>query len=126
MNPSIQLKKAISLFLIALICLVISPMAQAVSPPPDGGYPNHNTAEGQDALFRLTTGRDNTAIGFEALFANTTGKFNTGRMDIAFAGDGAPEALYHHRRNGTFGEVTAAEASTLEPLATVLHGRLQQ
>jgi enediyne biosynthesis protein E4 len=51
---------------------------------------------------------------------------NDGRMDIAFAGDGAPEALYHHRRNGTFGEVTAAEASTLEPLATVLHGRLQQ
>jgi len=25
----------------------------AVDPPPDGGYPNDNTAEGQDALFSL-------------------------------------------------------------------------
>jgi hypothetical protein len=29
---------------------------QAVVPPPDGGYPNFNTAEGQNALFSLTTG----------------------------------------------------------------------
>ena len=55
------------------------PTARAVSPPPDGGYPNENTAEGEDALFNLnpTTGSENTAIGFEALFNNTTASGNT-------------------------------------------------
>ena len=54
----------------------VSP-ARAVTPAPDGGYPNNNTAEGTDALLRLTTGSDNTAIGFDALYSNTTGLFNT-------------------------------------------------
>ena len=36
----------------------------AVNPPPDGGYPLGNTAEGDDALFSLTAnGAANTAIG---------------------------------------------------------------
>jgi hypothetical protein len=77
MNPSIQLKKAIPLFLATLTCVVISPVAQAVTPPPDGGYPGQNTAEGHDALFSLTTGTNNTAIGFHGLFDNTTGIENT-------------------------------------------------
>jgi hypothetical protein len=46
---------------------LVSPIAQAVSPPPDGGYPDDNTAEGTDALFKLTSGIGNTAIGFQAL-----------------------------------------------------------
>ena len=37
-----------------LVCA--SPELQAVSPAPDGGYANFNTAEGTDALFSLTTG----------------------------------------------------------------------
>ena len=41
----------------------LSPMARAVNPPPDGGYPNNNTAEGDNALLKLTTGNDNTAVG---------------------------------------------------------------
>ena len=45
----------------ALACLVFSPGARAVTPPPDGGYPNENTAEGDGALFNLTIGRSNTA-----------------------------------------------------------------
>jgi hypothetical protein len=79
MNPLIQLKKAIPLFLIALACFGPSPIAQALlpPPPPDGGYLNANTAEGNDALFHLTTGRDNTAIGSNALGSNTTGDNNT-------------------------------------------------
>ena len=53
-------------------------MARAVDPPPDGGYPNQNTAEGcEDALFSLTTGSGNTVIGFNALFSNTNGNNNT-------------------------------------------------
>ena len=51
--------------------------AEAVIPPPDGGYPNGNTAEGDFALFTLTTGASNTAIGFNALVNNTTGSRNT-------------------------------------------------
>src|SRR5262245_59174929 len=61
-----------------LICCALSPRAQAaLNPPPDGGYPNDNTAEGDRALFNLTTGRLNTALGFEALFSNADGDRNT-------------------------------------------------
>jgi hypothetical protein len=60
-----------------LICFVLSPRAQAVSPPPDGGYPNKNTAEGDQALFSLTTGNSNTATGYQALQNNTKGGHNT-------------------------------------------------
>jgi hypothetical protein len=60
-----------------LICFVLSPRAQAVSPPPDGGYPNKNTAEGDGALFSLTTGHENTATGYQALKDNTKGAHNT-------------------------------------------------
>src|SRR5262245_48562560 len=59
------------------ICSVLSPRTQAVSPPPDGGYPNFNTAEGDGALFGLTTGLANTALGYQALEFNTTGNIDT-------------------------------------------------
>jgi hypothetical protein len=62
--------------LVAFTCFPFLPSSRAVSPPPDGGYPLENTAEGQDSLFSLTTGRLNTAIGFNALFRNTTGRNN--------------------------------------------------
>ena len=62
---------------LAAVCLAVTPVALAVEPPPDGGYPNDNTAEGEDALFRLTTGYNNTAIGFGALYFDTTGWENT-------------------------------------------------
>ena len=60
-----------------LLSFALLPTAQAVSPPPDGGYPGGNTAEGQTALLSLTTGGFNTAIGFLSLRSNTTGAFNT-------------------------------------------------
>jgi hypothetical protein len=71
-----------------LIPLVIawfgfSPATQAVLPPPDGGYPGNNTAEGDDALFSLTTGTENTALGFGALYSNTTGDSNTATGSLA-------------------------------------------
>jgi hypothetical protein len=75
----IQLKTTTSrvLLLLALVCFALLPKAQAVSPPPDGGYPGGNTAEGQNALFSLTTGGFNTAVGFLSVRNNTTGNFNT-------------------------------------------------
>jgi uncharacterized coiled-coil protein SlyX len=77
MNSLSQFKKATSVFFVAVACFALFPTAQAVVPAPDGGYPGANTAEGDNALFTLTTGTSNTAIGFSALDRNTTGNFNT-------------------------------------------------
>src|SRR5438105_14481424 len=62
----------------ALACFALLPGARAVSPAPDGCYPNFTTAEGCDALSLLTTGAGNTALGWRSLFSDTTGSFNTG------------------------------------------------
>ena len=66
--------------LFAFACLALSPAVEAVSPPPDGGYANFNTAEGQNALLSLdtTTGANNTAVGFASLGFLITGNLNTG------------------------------------------------
>jgi Chaperone of endosialidase len=80
MNPLLQCKPTILPLLIAgvLACFGLLPKAEAVVPPPDGGYPGFNTAEGQNALFSLTTGVGDTAVGWFSLFRNTDGSFNTG------------------------------------------------
>jgi hypothetical protein len=62
---------------VALACFVVLPNAPAVIPPPDGGYPGANTAEGQSALFSLTSGTFNTAVGWLSLESVTTGILNT-------------------------------------------------
>src|SRR5215216_7356035 len=54
-----------------------TPKAHAVVPPPDGGYPGFNTAEGTNALKNLTTGLGNAAVGWYSLFSNIDGSFNT-------------------------------------------------
>jgi hypothetical protein len=78
MNPLIQLKTTPPLLItLALLCFALLPKAQAVDPPPDGGYPGGNTAEGTDAFFTLTTGVSNTGLGFKALYHDTTGDGNT-------------------------------------------------
>jgi len=92
----------------ALGFLALSPIAQAVVPAPDGGYPGFNTAEGQNALFGLTTGvwntalgaftlssdttgNGNTAVGINVLRNNVTGAFNTGvGLNALFANNGDP------------------------------------
>jgi Chaperone of endosialidase len=62
---------------LALACLALSPTVRAVNPPPDGGYPGFNTAEGQNALLSLTTGSGNTAIGWLSLKSDISNSFNT-------------------------------------------------
>ena len=60
-----------------VVCFALSPTAHAVVPPPDGGYPGGNTAEGQNALLSLTTGSYNTGVGLLSLSSNTTTSLNT-------------------------------------------------
>ena len=55
---------------VTLVYSVLSTRMQAVVPPPDGGYPNNNTAEGTAALFSLSSGADNTPVGLAALGLN--------------------------------------------------------
>src|SRR5215216_15539 len=61
----------------ALGCFALLSHLEAVVPPPDGGYSGNNTAEGQNALFSLTTGVGNTAVGAYSLGSDTTGHHNT-------------------------------------------------
>lgn len=64
-----------------LACFTFSQMAYAepdVSPPPDGGYSGFTTAEGHQALQRLTSGIGNSAFGWRSLFSVTTTSYNTG------------------------------------------------
>jgi hypothetical protein len=63
--------------LIAIWFFALSQIAHAVSPPPDGGYPGNNTAEGSFALSSLGSGVFNTAIGSSALRSNRQGNLNT-------------------------------------------------
>jgi hypothetical protein len=79
MKSTIQFKTTTPLLLIVLVLLffALSPKVQAVVPAPDGGYPNFTTAEGQNALFSLTTGAANTAVGWFSLWGNAEGSFNT-------------------------------------------------
>src|SRR5438105_9930591 len=78
----LPLQPAFVLIALALACFAVAPAPKAlgVTPAPDGGYPNNNTAEGTDALFSWpsTTGAgNNTAIGFEALHEDNNGVNNT-------------------------------------------------
>jgi hypothetical protein len=86
MNPLIRFKTTTLPLLIALTfaCFGPLPIAQALLPPPDGGYPFDTTAEGDGALGSLTlsgkgrpTAVNNTALGFDSLFNNTGGNSNT-------------------------------------------------
>jgi hypothetical protein len=81
MKGKLKMKKQKNTFkavLLVLGSLAFLPQMHAVSPPPDGCYPNFTTAEGCNALQNLTTGAGNTGVGWYALFGTSTGSFNTG------------------------------------------------
>src|SRR5882724_9872861 len=67
----------------ALVCFSLLLKAQAA---PDLALPGFNTADGDHALFSVTTGIANSAFGWYALFADTDGSYNTdvgaGALDL--------------------------------------------
>jgi trimeric autotransporter adhesin len=89
MHALICFKKRTPLFLVAFALggFALCPMARAVVPPPDGGYPNRNTAEGDDALRNLDVGvaSGNTAVGHDALDQSIDGFSNTAIGDFALS-----------------------------------------
>ena len=90
--------RATSLFIVAsaVAWFSTSPLTQAVVPKPDGGYgpPLYgpgNTAEGDDALFRLAFGGYNTGVGWVSLYSNIGGSFNTALGSAALLSNTASE-----------------------------------
>ena len=80
MKSPVRLNPVSPLLFMTLVYFTFSalvPKGFAVVPPPDGGYPNFTTAEGQNALKSLTTGAGNTALGWSSLFSVATANFNT-------------------------------------------------
>jgi hypothetical protein len=110
--------------LFAFACFALAPNAQAVVPPPDGGYAGENTAEGEDALFSLTTGESNTALGFHALYNGTSAGGNTAVGDGALlsntvgtrnlaVGAGALDSLTSGEMNTAVGNVTLGQSESV-------------
>jgi len=56
------------------VCFPLVIKAQAA---PETALPGLNTADGDRALFNITTGTANTAVGWSSLKSNTDGTFNT-------------------------------------------------
>jgi hypothetical protein len=106
-----RLTTLLSLF--ALTRLALLPMAYAVSPPPDGGYANFNTAEGTDALLNLSTGAYNTAVGYIALQNNSVGTYNTAAgarsLSSNFSGSGNTAHGYNALSANTIGNANTAQ-----------------
>jgi hypothetical protein len=75
--PDMKISIPSVLIIFTLVPFVLVQNMQAVNPPPDGGYPGGNTAEGQNALLSLSAGTYNTAVGLFSLLSNAGGGLNT-------------------------------------------------
>jgi len=77
---SLPFRRGFLLIPLMLVCLALSPVAQAVSPlAPDADRGGGNTSDGASALGSLTpAGQFNSAFGFDALLLLTDADFNTG------------------------------------------------
>ena len=76
----LSFRRGFILVILTVAGTILLPNVHAVNPPPDGGYPGFNTAEGQNALLSLdtSTGFANTAVGALSLESSVDASFNTG------------------------------------------------
>jgi trimeric autotransporter adhesin len=107
MNPLIQLKKAIPVFLVALACFALSPQARAVCQQ-GCDLANNNTFLGDNALINNTTGQFNTATGRNALLSNTTGISNTATGSAALLSNTIGTDNTATGRNALIGNTTGS------------------
>ena len=75
---SLPLWRGFLLIPLILVCFAFAPQTQAISPTPDGCYPNFITAEGCGALQNGPFGIGNTALGWRSLFAPQGSSFGVG------------------------------------------------
>ena len=112
MTPMLRLTKLFA-FIAAAACSALLPAAFAVDPPPDGGYPNGNTAEGTNALLYLGTGANNTALGYIALQNNSFGNYNTATganaLSLNFSGSGNTADGFNALGANTIGTANTAQ-----------------
>ena len=107
----------------AFSCLALCQVVQAVRPPPDGGYAGGNTAEGQNALFGLSTGGYNTAVGFLSLKGTGTNNLNravgagTLLANTADANTAVGAGALLNNDSGTLNTATGAEKNFQARLA---------
>jgi trimeric autotransporter adhesin len=110
--------KMLATLLMFFSLAAVGQRAQAISPAPDGCYPNFTTAEGCNALVSLTTGAANTAIGWYPLFENSTGSFNTavgaGALDLNTADSNTAVGVAALLLNTSGRESTAIGTAALE------------
>ena len=108
--------------LVALGCFMFLSQMQAVTPPPDGCYPNFTTAEGCKALQSLTTGVANTGIGWYSLFGTGSGSYNTavgaGALDLNNADNNTAVGVAALLLNTTGTNNTANGAGARPPAMT--------
>ena len=94
MKPFIELKTTTPLFVLIVLvfaCFADFPnKAQAVNPPPDGGYPGANTAEGDNALLQPHQWHIQYGQLASVLGSNTGGNFEHGHWRRG--------ARFQHRR----------------------------
>jgi trimeric autotransporter adhesin len=112
------LRRGFPVVLLVLGMTTLLSTARAIDPPPDGGYPGDNTAEGEDALFNGGGGGANTAVGYRALYngggqgENTaTGAFSLSSNTNGFGNTGIGYAALFG--NTTGGQNTATGNQTL-------------
>jgi hypothetical protein len=66
------------IFAVILSAAACFPLVIKAQAAPEAALPGLNTADGDRALFNITTGTANTAVGWRSLTSDTTGSFNTG------------------------------------------------